>query len=215
MFHSAMRQTLLCTLIACLLITSCEKDESPLPAYIQEMGEIQTNAQGIAETLMLDQGEKLTISNTIGGLEPDTLIRVRALFLRPEKDKVWLSQAVSVLTPHLTRYKPEVIKTDPVTLTACWKGINYINLRLDIKGTAEGKHIFGFHEVQCVRHPDGSQTLEATLLHDQNNDPPYYTRETYLSLPLRPLFGRLNAGKDTLQLNIFTHKGWEKHKMPL
>lgn len=209
-----MRFTLICFFIVCFLITSCENDEEPLPAYIQDMAEIETNAQGYATTLMLDQGEKLTISNPIDGLKPDTLIRVRALYLRLEADKVWLTKAVEILTPHLAKFKPEVIKTDPVTLTACWKGQNYINLRLDIKGTAEGRHIFGFHEVQCVIHPDGTQTLEATLLHDQNNDPQYYTRETYLSLPLRPLFGRLNVGKDTLQLNIYTHKGWEKHKMP-
>ena len=191
---------------------ACNDEEAPLPAYVQDLAEIQTDVQGNALTLTLDQGEVLKVGNQVGGLQPDTVIRVRALYQKTDQS-AWISSLAPVLTPHLAKFKPEVIITDPVSLTACWRGEHYVNLRLGIRCTAEGKHIFGFHETDCIRHDNGTQTLQAILLHDCNKDPQYYTREAFISLPLRPLEGRLQEGRDTLQLSIRTAKGWETRKM--
>ena len=207
-----MRHSLFLIFSVCLLFLSCEKDEAPMPPYVQELAEIQTDAQGFAQTLTLDQGEVLKVGNRVGGLKADTLLRVRALYQK-SSTSIWLSDYAPVLTPHLAHFKPEVIIHDPVNLIACWRGLHYINLRLGISSTAEGKHIFGFHETGLLRYKDGTQTLQAVLLHDSNKDPQYYTREAYLSLPLRPLEGRLQTGRDTLELSIHTFKGWEVRKI--
>ena len=200
-------------LMVCMLFTSCEEEKTYLPAYIQDLGEIKSDTQGYAQTLTLDQGEILQISNQVGSLKADTITRVRALYQKLENQSIWLSSIASVLTPHLAHIKQESRKTDPVTLIACWKGQNYINFRLDIAGTTQGKHIFGFHENNLFKNPDGSQRLQAILLHDRNGDPEYYTRETFISLPLRPLQNRLQAGRDTIEIDIPTYKGWEIKKI--
>ena len=207
-----MRYFLYLLFSSCLLLLSCEKEEPPMPAYIQELAEMHTDSEGYARTLTLDQGTVLQIGNKVGGLKADTLYRIRALY-QQSGSTVWLSNFAPVLTPHLTHHSPEVIKTDPVSLTACWRGQHYLNLRLNIRATAEGKHLFGFHEAGLQRYSNGTQTLQAVLLHDQNNDPAYYTREVFLSLPLRPLTEKLQSGRDTLQLSIPSREGWIVRKM--
>ena len=207
-----MRYALLLGLTTCLLFFSCNKEEEPMPAYIQNLAEIRTNTDGYAEDLILDQGEVLKINNTLSGLKTDTIIRVRALYQQTGQT-AWLNSCVEILTPHLAVYKPEEVQTDPVSLIACWRGQHYVNLRLGISASAGGKHFFGFHQSDLVRHEDGTQTLQAVLLHNRNNDPQHYTREAFLSLPLRPLHDLLTAGRDTLQLHIQTHKGWEVKKI--
>lgn len=94
---------------------------------------------------------------------------------------------------------------DAVNVVTYWQGKHYVNLRLAIKGTAEGTHLLGFNDEGIRNNVNGTQTRLITLLHNQNNDPLYYTREVYLSLPLRPLIQ--SAPTDSLCLQIKTFQG--------
>lgn len=193
-------------LLSLVLFASCNDEEDALPSYTQDLADIVTNWQGRAVRMVFDNGESKTIANEVSGLVNDTTYRVRALYT-VEDDKVWLTNYSSVLTVEVAKYKEESVITDPVSVVACWQGGNYINLRLSLKGTTKGVHYFGFHQTGDVENPDGSHTLQVVLLHDQNNDPLYYSLEDYLSLPLRPLDSTLTAGRDSIRITIQTFDG--------
>lgn len=177
-----------------------------MPSYLQDFGEIRTNGKGCAESFLSDRGDCLTVTNTLNGLEADTLIRVRALYCKTGQT-AQIQSYLEVPVPQLKCYSLEDIHTDPVIFIACWRGQHYINLHIDFKGSAEGSHLFGFHEQQYVCHDNGTRTLQVQLVHNSGNDPQYFTRSAYLSLPLRPLQDRLRPGLDTIQLNIPTFDG--------
>lgn len=189
-----------------LLLCACGKDEAPLPPYVQELADLQTDATGRVEALVTDAGEPLTLANMVSGLRPDTTYRVVAAYVR-NGTAAQLTSYAPILAPRVARYADHDIHTDPLTVTACWRGANYINLRLALRASVQGVHYLGFHETDYLRHADGSRTMCVRLLHNQNGDPLYYTRETYISLPLEPLHSLLQAGRDSLRLTVTTFTG--------
>lgn len=201
-----MPRYLLLLLIPFLLLSACSEDEDPLPSYIEGLADLNTNAAGRATSLVTDEGVSLTLSNEVNGLRPDTTYRILAAYL-PNGESATLNSYARILAPEVLKYDDEYVITDPISVTSCWRGTNYINLRLEIKGSANSTHYFGFHQTDFVRNSDGSATLCAVLIHDQNDDPLYYTRETYLSLPLQPLSSLLNAGRDSVRLTVKTFEG--------
>lgn len=100
------------------------------------------------------------------------------------------------------------VKTDAVHLTSLWRARSgrYLNLRLRVMtGTEEGsenhKQTFGCAADTLVKHADGRRALHLRLYHDQGGQPEYYSREVYLSIPLR------GVEADTLILSMQTYDG--------
>lgn len=198
--------TLILVLPLAWQLTSCGDDEQPLPPYVQGLADLPTNSDGRASTLITDNGEELTLSNPVSGLRRDTTYRLVAAWVR-SGTTAELSSYSPILALPVARYAQSDIHTDPLTVMACWKGAHYINLRLALKATATGIHYMAFNQTNYVRNDDGSRTLCAQLIHYQNNDPLYYTRETYLSLSLKPLESLLQTGRDSLRLTVRTFDG--------
>ncbi len=197
-------------LLAGLPFAACKDDDEPLPSYVLSLAEITADASGTATSVTFDDGSSYALAQSIGGLKADSTYRIQAMYLVQGTTAV-LSQYAQVLAPPLAIYPEEKVKRDPVELISVWCGGNYINLRLNIKGTALGLHYFGFNQTDIVQHADGTRTLQAELLHDQNGDSLYYSRNAYLSLPLRPLSGQLRSGTDSVSLSIPTFKGCETY----
>lgn len=200
-------------IVILLTLASCSKDEAPQPAYQISLAELTADGSGCASRIVLDDGRELPLTQTIGGLKADSTYRIQALFTL-EGEKVTLHQRANVLTPKVAHIASEHTKTDPVGLTACWQGAHYINLRLAIQGTAQAVHYLGFNQTDFVRHTNGTRTLCVELIHDQNRDPLYYTRDTFLSLPLRPLQSLLRVDTDSLRLTINTFSGPQTMTFP-
>ena len=106
------------------------------------------------------------------------------------------------------------MKTDPVHLASLWRARNgcYLNLRLRVMtGTIEGekleKQIFGCAVDTLMQHADGRSTLSLRLYHDQGNQPEYYSKEIYLSIPLQ------GVKADTLLLQVNTYEGIKEKKI--
>ena len=194
-------------LAAALLFVACEEDEPMTPPYRQEIADLPTDARGEAQQVCLDNGTNLKLETTLSGLRPDTLYRVRMLFTEREDGRIHLTDYVPILAPEVGKYASDKIVCDPLDVVACYKSGPYVNVQLALKGSAGGVHAFGFHQTDYVRHNDGARTLHALLLHHQNNDPLYYTREVFLSLPLRPLSELLLAGRDSIAVHFHTFDG--------
>ncbi len=189
-----------------LILMSCSDDDAPLPSYQISLAELTADATGRAMRIGLDDGEELPLTQTISGLRPDSTYRIQALYTT-DGQSLTLHQRASVLAPKVVRIAADRVKTDPVGVVACWQGTHYINLRLNIQGTAQAVHYLGFNQTNYVRHANGTRTLCAELIHGQNNDPLYYTRDTYLSLPLRPLQSLLRTRTDSISLTVNTFDG--------
>lgn len=108
------------------------------------------------------------------------------------------------------------IKTDPVHLTSLWRARNgkYLNMRLRVMtGTTDdekvGKQTFGCVSDTVVSHPDGRRTQYLRLYHDQGGQPEYYSKEVYLSIPLK------DTEADTLLLQVNTYDGLKEKRFVL
>lgn len=193
-------------IIALLSLAACNSEEGLQPAYRQELADLLTDSQGQVTAMTLDNGQTLALTNRVNGFEPDTMVRVLAAYL-PDNDGARLAAYSPVEVRHLTAAAETELPTDPVELTACWKGKDYLNLRIKLKGHRHDVHELGFVQTDVAKNANGTQTLYACLLHDQNNDPLWYTQTVFLSLPLSPLYNRFQSGRDSLKIKVNTFKG--------
>ncbi len=186
--------------------TACEKDEeSILAAYRQDLAEISTDIVGKTALILRDDGTRLPILNPRGGLTPDSVYRVIALYTETT-DGALLSGFSSVLSPLPRAFREESVRTDPIGLTAIWHSGRYVNLLLALK-TGGGAHYFGFIDRDIVRTHDGKLKARIELYHNQNGNPLYYTREAYISCPVWGYADRLMAGRDSVELSVNTFSG--------
>lgn len=197
-------------LAAVLCLASCKDDDEPLPNYQLALAEITAGADGTAARVTFDDGNTYQLAQGIGDLKADSTYRIQAMYVLQGETAV-LSQYAQVLAPRVAVYPEGKVKRDPVELLTVWRGGNYVNLRFNVKGTATGMHYFGFNQTGIEQHADGTRTLCAELLHYQNGDSLYYSRNTYLSLPLRPLSQQLRADTDSVRLSVSTFKGSETY----
>ncbi len=191
-----------CVLPAMVLSVSCEDDEEILAAYRQDLVEVVTDGVGAAAELRLDDGTRLPFARRRLGYVRDTVYRMRALYtLQDETADV--SALVPVLSPLPRAYAPQAVRTDPVGVSALWRGGRYVNFRLDVK-TAGGVHYFGFIDRGCRQNAAGGLTQQVELLHNQNADPLHYTREVWLSCPLVGFAESLRPGQDSVEITVRT-----------
>lgn len=205
-----MLKSFIAALTTLLLFTACSNDDNPMPAYQFALADLTTDHSGTATYLNFDDGTTPQLSQAVSKLKADTTYRMQVAYVL-NNGKVQLHSYAPILAPQVARYKSNIAK-DPLQVVTCWQTPRYINLQLNIKGTAKGVHYFGFNETDFRTNTDGSHTLLVELIHNQNNDPLYYTRATYLSLPLQPLCTLLHAGTDSLQLTICTFNGKQVYK---
>lgn len=189
-----------------VFLTACSSEDKPLDNYVFSLAELSTNSHGVATSITLDTGETRLLSTPLIGLTSDTTYRIQALYVA-QGEGIVLKDYSFVLSPQVKTYSEYSHPYDPLNVTTCWKTANYINFRLAVKSTALGKHYFGFHQTDLVCNSDGSRTMRVHLVHSQNNAPLYYTRDIYLSLPLRSVTSVLQEKQDSLSLSVTTFDG--------
>ncbi len=170
-------------LLSALLFSACTDDETPQPAYQLALADLTTNASGQATQLGLDDGSQPSLAQPISGLKSDTTYRIQALYTL-NGNQATLKDYAQILSFQPLKAKPSHAKTDALSVVACWKGKNYINLQFSLKGSATGVHYLGAYVKDTLVHANGTTTQQIQLMHDQNNDPLYFNRSSYLSVSL-------------------------------
>lgn len=188
------------TLFCLYFCASCTKEEGYAPNYRIDLAEVEVDPTGKIESFTTDDRTTFRLSHTHKVNYRDTLLRARVFFIPLAEEKAELKQIAPILAPHPIKLQAEKIKMDPITLQSIWRGGDYINLRLNIlSGEPQAAHYWGFVD-QGLRE----RTRYITLYHSQNGDPEYYTREVYLSCPLR----QCNIQKgDSIAIKIQTRQG--------
>ncbi len=199
--------------ITLVVAASCGDDTKSVAPYVEDLACLETNANGHAANFVTDDGTRYALSNSVTGLRPDTTYRVLAIYTRDEVNRtVWLTDYAALLAPKAAAYSSKVAVYDPLGVTSVWKGGGYINLRLAIKGTNSGTHYFGFNAVDTTMSASGAKTVHVKLIHSQNKDPLYYTRESYICMPLAPFADKFTAGTDSVALSVVTFSGEKEYK---
>lgn len=194
-------------ILAALSLTACGEKEAPLPEYRQDLGELITDASGRGTHFVRDDGARFELTDPPAGFTADSLQRIIALYADvPAGQRLTLKSYTKVLSPQVTLFPEQIVRFDPVAIESVYASGAYINLFLLVKTGGQG-HRFGIHQAGTIANADGSRTLCASLLHDQGNDPLYYSRRTLLCCPLRPLQAYLREGKDSIRLTVQTFEG--------
>ncbi len=203
-------------LLLTLCLAACEDNETPLPAYVTELAELQTDADGMARRLRQDNGGNLTIINAhdIKPLVADTLYRVQVMYVKGDDEAVTVTDLRSVISPQPRKFKAEEMKRDPLQLDALWRSGRYVNFSISLL-TAGNAHTFAFADNGIRRRTDGSHLLRIELYHNQNNDPEHYTRQTILSCPLYEYENVLVKGRDSVEVTVTTHQGRSVTRLPI
>ena len=194
-------------LLASLLFFSCEDDDF-MPAYTQDLAELFTDAHGNARKLSFDDGREMNVVNSMGNLAPDSIYRIRVMYI-PVENGAQIQAAQSVVSPFPVDIGSDLMQTDPVELKSWWGSPRYINIFLGVK-TGGGSQMIAFRDCGIKELPSGVKKMTVSLFHDQIDDPSYYTQEVYLSCPTYHLHDKLEHGRDSVEMIIHTFKGIRK-----
>jgi hypothetical protein len=183
-------------------------DDYVYPSVLTNFVDLRTDGEGVASTLLTDEGRVLTIHprEGLGGLTPDSTYRMVTMY-EPldEGNEVQLYTAQKAIAPYPRPLKDfKQVVTDPVELTSIWRGGNYLNVivKAQVKNVA---HAYHFIQQGITRHEDdGHRTLELMLYHDRNSDTEAFSRTVYLSVPLSVYADSLQAG-DSIRFSLNTY----------
>lgn len=86
------------------LLTACDDDGAPWPAYRQELAELLTDSEGRAGRLVRDTGDTLRLLPPAGLLTPDTTLRAQVLYTVSADGTARLRGLSSVVSPSPSRF---------------------------------------------------------------------------------------------------------------
>ena len=174
------------------LVVACADDGYHYPDIRQDFLTARTDDGGYVRTVQTDDGATYDVQNSVSASDQaaDTTLRIVAQYaIQSETDTpaaVLLYSASTVVSPvpqPATAFAGGV-KTDPASVLSIWMGLDYLNVVLEIKGT-DAAHAFHFVEDKVEGgEEEAHREVALTLYHDAADDPPYYTRRAYLSVPL-------------------------------
>lgn len=180
-----------------LFLFSCSKDDDyQYPSVKTDFVSITTNAEGRVDSLFDDDGGKYAVSLSQTDLAKDSLYRCVSKYAVDDIG-IHLYTLQTIVSPDPVVYKS--LKTDPVTSIRVWKGGGYINMVVKTLGQSKA-HKWGLHE-DAASVKDGKRRLYFILYHDKNGDYEAFSRETYLSFPLRKYMSTLEKG-DSLFVSV-------------
>ncbi len=203
------------TFALCSVMASCEEDTEPMPAYTQELAELLTDAEGRATKAVCDTGDTLSIINheAISRLTPDTLYRVKMLYIPQGNRRITLTSLAAVPAPLPRIMAEEDIKRDPLKIDALWQSGRYINITLSLP-TSGKPHTFAFADLGQSTQPDGTRLQRLRLSHNKEENEPHYTQQTTVSCPLYVFAETLRTGTDSVEINISTVHGEVCKRLP-
>lgn len=199
------------------LLTSCTHDtydtgEGELSQIRADLVDVHVGSDKRIDYVLTDDGDSLRTQPpfTVSWIEKgDTIYRALLYYYLKEGtvDGYSMGQVLVPSVKPVDRFKGGM-KTDAVHVTSLWRARNgsYLNLRLRVmtgdNGEAEmGRQVFGCASDTIVTHANGRRTQYLRLYHDQGGQSEYYSREIYLSIPLR------GVEADTVVLNVQTYDG--------
>lgn len=203
-------------LTSSLLLFSCTQDsyEKGEGRYSQLMGDLveaHVNSGGLMDYVVTDDDEKLPVEKPqhYSWMETtDTLYRVILYYARNGKE-ISVNSIGLALAPAITPLSEvkEGVMTDPIKVESIWMSNNkrFLNLGIYVKvGATDDEtavHKLGIVADTLMVNADNTRTLHLTLYHDQGGQPEYYSRRTFVCVPV------FNVEADSIHLRANTYSG--------
>lgn len=215
-----MKQVIVMALLFCIfLCEGCKEEDYVYPSVVTEFIGAQTNNDGTISQLVADDGTIYSVlqRDGLGGLVADTLYRTISIYepITQENSKgnvaqLYSCQLVLSVNPLPASDFKGNIKTDPVDIQSIWLSGEYLNMILLVQ-YKELSHLYHFVDEGITSDQSGTQTLNLRLFHDRNNDYEAFTKQVYLSVPLKNYLQLLRKG-DKIRFNLNTYKEGETYR---
>lgn len=215
-----MKQVIVMALLFCIfLCEGCKKEDYVYPSVVTEFIGAQTNNDGTISQLVADDGTIYSVlqRDGLGELVADTLYRTISIYepITQENGKgnvaqLYSCQLVLSVNPLPASDFKGNIKTDPVDIQSIWLSGEYLNMILLVQYN-ELSHLYHFVDEGITSDQSGTQTLNLRLFHDRNNDYEAFTKQVYLSVPLKNYLQLLRKG-DKIRFNLNTYKEGETYR---
>lgn len=202
--------------LMCLLsvVSACTTDtyESGDGEYSYMRGDfanLRTDTKGNIVSFLTDENNTITLKEPLAfsDAKPDTIYRALVYYSKPQKEDAEILNLKMVnVTKAFVETKEKKLKTDPVGWESMWISNNksYLNLSLNLlDGVSEDENTDMRHVVGICQDSIVGSHFYYTLYHDQGGIPEYYTRKTYLSMPLGDSF----HDGDILTVTVHTYEG--------
>lgn len=189
--------------ILSLVLFSCSDDDDgdSYPSVQTELVEAITGDDKNVKEILLDNGTKYAVSQSISATSSDTVYRCVCTYgydAKTEKLSVYTLKVIPSSYPIQTDSLPSN-QSGPYKLISNWVSNRYINTYLSYQTTSQGDHRFLFVEDSISHHPDGSRCAYVRLYHETPlNDPGSYSQKQYVSFPTYYYQGKT----DTIHLEI-------------
>jgi hypothetical protein len=193
-------------------LTACSSNEEIYPSVQMDFVTAQTGSKGKITGFITDKGKNYSVSDdrTSTPYNANQTQRIVANYelLTSKNDttiRVYSSIAAISSVPKKAATFTNGVKTDPAEVLSIWKGLNYLNIVLNI--LAQDKtHTFSFVEQSVTTDKNGRKNISILLYHDANNDVEDYTKRAYLSIPLQQYAGSDNSGA-IITFSLYTYGG--------
>lgn len=199
------------------LTTACGGDDYHYPDIFQEYLTAHSGADGRLQTVLTDDGTLYDVLNAVTAPDetPDTTLRIVANYaceadgVGGQGVRLYAAQTTVSPLPFPADRFEDGIKTDPASVLSIWMGLDYLNIVLEVK-TGGGDHTFHFVEDE-VRWDETAARREVclSLYHDAGDDPQYYTRRAYLSIPLAQ-YATDDAASLSVRFSLLNYEGEEE-----
>lgn len=186
------------------LLCCCEGgDDFRYPSVLTDFACLVTDAEGLPEALVLDNGESYAVAFAGEQGErhysPDSTYRVVSIYELEPEDIAKVYSMSSVFSPIPTPLlRGETLRQDSVYLQSCWLSGGYLNMVIEMKAL-DIQHNVDFIDTT----PPGMHGKEFTFYHDACGDIESYRQKLLASIPLAPF--ELKKG-DTVRLVINLYK---------
>lgn len=215
-FAHGLRHLLLLPVLL-LLGTACGGDDYHYPDIVMAYLTAHSGADGRLETVLADDATLYDVLNAVSAPDatPDTTLRIVANYTR-EADgndgtgvRLYAAQTAVSPMPLPAGQFENGVKTDPASVLSIWMGLDYLNVVLEVKTGGES-HAFHFVEEE-VRWNETAARREVclSLYHDAGDDPQYYTRRAYLSIPLAQ-YATDDAASLSVRFSLLNYEGEEE-----
>lgn len=184
------------------LLTACGGDDGyHYPSVRQEFLTAASGADGTLQSVRTDEGEVLEVLECRSSLRttPDSCIRIvsnyETLTVADGRRGAVIYAVGNVVAPlPATPDHFEELRQDPADVRSIWMGYDYLNMVVTFKGQS-ATHTFHFIETSVATdETTGVRTVCLSLYHDAASDVQAYTKQAYLSIPLRHYATEETAG---------------------
>lgn len=197
-----------------LLLVSCDKEQEPLPSYIEGLVELHADPNGILRTLVTEQGHSYGLLNPQSGYKANTVYRAYTIYTLSSSGAALYKLGIVPSEPAV-QMPLHTIRQDSVELVSLWKTKSrWINLHARMPaGESDNTLRWAWTDIEEKENQQGVYKMLHLVVKSEIQDSPFlYKEDYYISCPLSSFSAQLRKGVDSISVSLNTEKGRVERK---